>query len=150
MRHAWLLLALKVLSARSAGPQGAITPLARACGPSSANVVCVNHYASVMPYHFSRDALAYNIKHVEDSFRTTTIPSDPSFDQVGDADFLIFDEDRALPLLGDNPRNDYLFSVSNRYHEAPVYAPKQNRLFFSQSRPRAFCRNIQSTSARSH
>ncbi|KAI4210552.1 MAG: hypothetical protein LQ351_006619 [Letrouitia transgressa] len=123
---------------RSMDPAGAISPLARTCGPSSAKVVCINHYASVIPYHFSRNALAYNVEHSEDSFRTTTVSNDTSFELVRDADFLVFDQARGLALLGDNPTNDFLFTVSLHYHEAPVYAPKQNKLLFSQITPSGF------------
>ncbi|KAL8729328.1 MAG: hypothetical protein Q9166_004825 [cf. Caloplaca sp. 2 TL-2023] len=126
------------LQAASIDPSGANSPLARICGPSSAKVVCINHYASVMPYHFSRNAYAYNIELAEDSFRTTNVTGDTSFGLVRDADFVIFDEERGLPLLGDNPTNDFMFTVTERYHEGPVYAPEQNLLLFSQITPAGF------------
>ncbi|KAL9038023.1 MAG: hypothetical protein Q9214_005448, partial [Letrouitia sp. 1 TL-2023] len=67
-----------------------------------------------------------------------TVSNDTSFELVRDADFLIFDQARGLALLGDNPTNDFLFTVSLHYHEAPVYAPKQNKLLFSQITPSGF------------
>lgn len=54
---------------------------------------------------------------------------------MSQADFLVFDKERGLPLLGSNPTYDYMFAVSNAVHEAPVYWEAGNRLFMSQLAP---------------
>lgn len=40
-----------------------------------------------------------------------------------------------MELLGPNPSYKYVFNVSMAVHEAPVYAPVQNKLFLSQLAP---------------
>lgn len=82
------------------------------------------------------------------------------------SDFLVFDEERGLELLGEEPRYEFMFAVDdgmfppfqfgslfwkieNRVcvlgarcadgfiamHEAPVYSPATNKLYFSQLQP---------------
>ena len=116
---------------------GVIEPLVEECGPKTANVVCINHYAAVMPSHFGRDALAWE-RFEEDSIRTMTI-NDTSFSSlIPTADFIVYDRQRAFEILGDKPTFDFVFNVSNNYHEAPVYAPSQNKIFNSQLKPSGF------------
>ena len=116
---------------------GVIEPLVEECGPKTANVVCISHYAAVMPSHFGRDALAWE-RFEEDSIRTMTI-NDTSFSSlIPTADFIVYDRQRAFEILGDKPTFDFVFNVSNNYHEAPVYAPSQNMIFNSQLKPSGF------------
>lgn len=115
-------------------PPGVTSPLAKTCGPSSANVVCMDRYASVMPYHFFR-APSHGTTDI--SFSQTSVPNDTSFSLVGKADFLIFDRQRGLEMLGSNPTYDKVFTVSDAVHEAPVYVPSLNRLYLSNLAPPA-------------
>lgn len=101
-------------------PPGVSLPLARTCGPTTADIVCMTRYASVMPYHFYR---APSHGSTDISFGDTNVPSDPSFELVGEADFLIFDEARAFEVLGSAPTYDLFFNLSDAVHEAPVCRP---------------------------
>jgi hypothetical protein len=96
--------------AASAQPPGTISPLAQTCGPTS-SVVCINKYASVMPYHFFREP-SYNGSY-EDTYLSTWIPNDTSWGLVETADFLVFDEGRGLDLLGPSPSYEYMFAVND-------------------------------------
>src|SRR5882724_6255833 len=93
-----------------AQPPGTVSPLAQTCGPSS-SVVCINKYASVMPYHFFREP-SYNGSY-EDTYPSTQVPNDTSWGLVGKADFLVFDQARGLDLLGSNPSYEYMFAVND-------------------------------------
>ncbi|KAK5701588.1 hypothetical protein LTR97_004403 [Elasticomyces elasticus] len=115
-------------------PPGVTPPLAQTCGPSSANVVCVNRYASVMPYHFFREPSEGS---TDVSFGRTSVPNDTSFGLVAGADFLVFDQQRGLEILGNSPSLSLVFNVSQAVHEAPVYVPSFNKLFVSQLAPPA-------------
>lgn len=92
----------------NAQPPGTISPLVESCGPSSA-IACVNKYASVMPYPFYR-AMGAND---QDTFPSTTVPNDTSFGLVSQADFLVFDKERGLELLGSNPSYEFMFKVND-------------------------------------
>jgi len=107
--------------------------VAQTCGPSSANVVCLEKYASVLPYHFFRN------RTVDEplTFGSTSVPNDTSFGLVDEADFLVFDQARAFELLGESPTYEFIFEVSPAVHEAPVYVPSLNKLFMSQLAPPA-------------
>ncbi|SMR52351.1 unnamed protein product [Zymoseptoria tritici ST99CH_3D1] len=116
------------LSSAQLLPESVQLPLVRECGPSSARVVCVERYASVMPYHFSREPI---INDTEVQFGNTSVPNDPSFDLVSSANFVVFDEERALDILGNNPTYEVVLNVSNTPHEAPVYVPSLNKIFLN-------------------
>lgn len=115
-------------------PPGVTSPLAQTCGPSSANVVCMDRYAAVMPYHFYRKPSEGT---TDISFAQTSVPNDTSFSLVGGADFLVFDQQRGLEALGSSPTYDKVFKVSDAVHEAPVYVPSLNKLFLSDLAPPA-------------
>ncbi|KAJ9273499.1 hypothetical protein DTO212C5_573 [Paecilomyces variotii] len=108
---------------------GITNPLTTKCGPS---VVCVNKYANVLPYHFFR-----NLSTSSDAstFGDTTIANGTQLKDVQNASFLVFDHQRGLEILGSNPTYEFIFSVSNAVHEAPVYVPSQNKLYLSQLSP---------------
>ena len=127
-------LSLLLYTAAQNLPVGVDPPLAVTCGPSSANIVCIRRYASVMPYHFFRHR---SPPDADVSFPATHVPNDTSFGLVGDADFLVFDRKRGLEVLGSNPTYDKVFTVSDAVHEAPVYVPSLNKLFLSNLAPPA-------------
>jgi hypothetical protein len=93
-----------------AQPPGTVSPLAQTCGPTS-SIVCINKYASVMPYHFFREP-SYNGSY-EDTYPSTLVPNDTSWGLVGKADFLVFDQARGLDLLGTTPNYEYMFAVND-------------------------------------
>jgi hypothetical protein len=121
-----------LLNLAAAQPPGAVSPLAQTCGPTTSNIICVNKYASVIPYHFYRQADING--SYEDTYGSTSVPNDTSFGLVSGADFLVFDQERGFKLLGDSPSYDFMFLVGDAVHEAPVYAPATNKLYFSQLR----------------
>lgn len=127
-------LALASTTLAQSQPPGVSPPVARACGPTNASesVVCVHRYASVLPYHFFRED-SYDSTGIR--FDQTSVPNDTSFGLVGNADFLIFDEERAAELLGPKPTYELVFNVSMAVHEAPVYVPSQHKLYLSQLAP---------------
>jgi len=85
-----------------------------------------------MPYHFFRESVNGS---TDIPFGQTSVPNDTTFGLVSGADFLVFDQQRGLEILGPNPTNDYIFNVSLAVHEAPVYVPCVNKLFLSQLAP---------------
>lgn len=109
---------------------GVVSPLVEKCGPS--NVVCVNKYAAVMPYHFQRST---GVGNFETTFPQTSVPNDTSFGLLNTSNFVVFDRARGLRILGSNPTYDFVFNVSAAVHEAPVYVPSLNKLFLSQLAP---------------
>jgi len=123
-----------VFSGLAIAQTGVVKPLAESCNASLPKVVCINQYASVMPYHFFR---AVSNGTSQPTFGSTSVPNDTSFGQVSSADFLVFDRKRGLELLGTNPSYEYVFHVDGAVHEAPVYVPAQNKLYLSQLAPPA-------------
>lgn len=111
---------------------GVVRPLAEICNISLPKVVCINKYAAVIPYHFFRE-----VSNTTDLslFGSTSVPNDTTFGLVSKADFLVFDRERGLELLGPNPSYEFAFNVSEAVHEAPVYVASQNKLYFSQLAP---------------
>ncbi|MCJ1244441.1 hypothetical protein MMC30_001639 [Trapelia coarctata] len=85
-----------------------------------------------MPYHFFRNVSQISTEY---TFGSTSVPNDTSFGLVEKSDFLVFDRERGLDLLGPNPTYEFVFNVPFTVHEAPVYAPVQDKLFFSQLGP---------------
>ena len=113
-----------------------VRPLAERCGPSSANIVCINHYSSVMPDNFYRKPINNSFDPTQDPpYEATTISDDPSWDLTAGADFLVFDRARGLELLGPAPKNEFRFTIAEVFHDAPVFNPPTNELYFSQLAP---------------
>ena len=85
-----------------------------------------------MPYRFFR-----NVSQglTEYPFGTTSVPNDTSFRLVEKSVFLVLYQQRGLDLLGSHLTYEFVFQVPFAVHEAPVYAPVQNKLFFSQLGP---------------
>lgn len=132
MRSALVIVA--IFSGLAITQTGVVKPLVESCNASLPKVVCINQYASVMPYHFFR---AVSNGTSQPTFGSTSVPNDTSFGLVSSADFLVFDRKRGLELLGTNPSYEYVFHVNDAVHEAPVYVPAQNKLYLSQLAPPA-------------
>lgn len=126
------LFAASSLATLALAQTGVVNPLVQQCGPS--NVVCVNHYASVIPYHFFRPD-SFNGTSI--SFSATSVPNDTSFGLLNTTNFVVYDRAQGLAILGDSPTYEKVFNVSNAVHEAPVYVPGLNKLFLSQLAPPA-------------
>ena len=109
--------------------------LAQPCrGPlSDGAVACVNHYAAVMPEPFSRATTVDGMANPNDTFAATSVPADPSFDLVRKANFVVFNQDAGLEILGASPSLEFVFNTRNdSIHEAPVYVPSPlNAIIFS-------------------
>jgi len=129
--HIFTLLAALRLAQLAVAQTGVISPLTEVCNASLARVLCINKYAAVIPYHFYRPS---SEGAVDLPYGATTVPNDTSFAQVNSSDFLVFDHQRGLELLGPNPSYELVFNVSKAVHEAPVYVAAQNKLYFSQVR----------------
>ena len=87
-----------------------------------------------MPYHFNRSTSSTEKDY---DFKDTNVPNATSFALTKTADFLVFDRERGLALLGSKPSYEYTFAVSKAVHEAPVYVASQNKLYLSQLAPPA-------------
>ncbi|KAL8992898.1 MAG: hypothetical protein Q9169_006752 [Polycauliona sp. 2 TL-2023] len=70
---------------------------------------------------------------------TSSHPKGPKADRGieddDEADFLVFDQERASEILGPSPSYEFIFEVSEAVHEAPVYVTSQNKLYLSQLAP---------------
>lgn len=88
--------------------------------------------ASVLPYHFNRSITSLAADY---DFRNTTAPNAPSFNLLQNASFVVFDRDRGMQYLGEEPKYEFMFQVGDSVHEAPVYVPGLNKLFMSQLPP---------------
>lgn len=129
--HASLITTLS-LATLAFAQTGVVSPSVQQCGPS--NVVCVNHYAAVLPYHFFRPD-SFNGTTIP--FSATSVPNDTSFSLLNSSNFVVYNAAKALPILGANPQYEKVFNVSQAVHEAPVYVPGLNKLFLSQLAPPA-------------
>ncbi|KAJ1714194.1 gluconolactonase precursor [Aspergillus flavus] len=67
-----------------------------------------------------------------DTYSSTEVANDDSFQQVGKATFLVWDQQRGSEILGSDPAYDIVFTISTGGHEAPVYVPDTNELWFSE------------------
>ncbi|KAI4268164.1 MAG: hypothetical protein LQ337_008002, partial [Flavoplaca oasis] len=85
-----------------------------------------------MPPHFFRNA---SNGTTTPTFGSTSVPNDTSCAVVDEADFLVFDQERASEILGPDPSYEFVFEVSEAVHEAPVYVASQNKLYLSQLAP---------------
>lgn len=109
---------------------GYSTPVVGLCPDfeTNPNVSCINRYASVLPYPFSRNST----NPAEDNFPNTEVPSDPSFEHLRNTTFIVFDQPRGLSILGSAPKLERIFDTRNdSIHEAPVYVPGLNIIIFS-------------------
>jgi hypothetical protein len=112
--------------------------LVEQCWPSAANIVCVDHYAAVLPGQFYRARPKKSYSPMEDpGFVETNIPDDPSLKRACNADFIVFDRQRGLEVLGDEPTNEFMFSLAPKFHDAVVYEPGTKEVYFSQLTPKS-------------
>lgn len=106
-------------------------PIAAACsGYAFPYVICVRRYGSLIRGDFKRKVR--RVRGDTDTYQSTSMPGDPSFKYVANATFLIFDEARGREILGKTPTLDFMFSLESDAHEAPVYVPLTNELYFSR------------------
>ncbi|KAI2464694.1 hypothetical protein F4781DRAFT_412128 [Annulohypoxylon bovei var. microspora] len=104
--------------------------IAEVCGPKTANITCINRFGSLLPTSFSRNPDPFT------AYTGATIPDDPSWSLVQQADFVLFDKKRGLKLLGSSPRIwRTIIPLLNVIHEAPVFIPGLNKLFVAQAGP---------------
>lgn len=129
--HTLLLRLLVAVLSSAAVKAQIVSPLAEAsCSPwNSPHVVCINHYSSVMPFHFFRKV---SQSYPQDTYGSTSVPADPSFAAVAGADILVFDQERALEVLGPDPSVEFMFRVAPVNHEGPVFVPDLNELYVTQ------------------
>ncbi len=93
------------------------------------HVICMARYGSLMPQGFHRTILfpiGFN-----DYYPQTYVPGDPTFANVANASFLVWDHARGPEILGPNPEVEFMFTIPLAGHEAPVYEPNLNLFFFS-------------------
>lgn len=129
--HSSLVATLSLLTLATART-GVVSPVVQQCGPS--NVVCVNNYAAVLPYHFFRPS-SFNSTSIP--FSSTQVPNATSFGLLNNTNFVVYNQALGLQILGANPTYEKVFNVSEAVHEAPVYVPELNKLFLSQLAPPA-------------
>lgn len=108
-------------------------PLAEKCGPDTSKIVCINNYSAVLPGNFSRAPPPDSINPLDQaSYAQTEIPGDDSWNLVKEADFIVFDRKRGLEILGDRPTSEFKYEIVNLFHDATVYDPYTNEVYFSQ------------------
>ncbi|KAJ5106938.1 lactonohydrolase [Penicillium angulare] len=108
-------------------------PLVEPCGPSTSKIFCVNGYSAVLPGNFYRGPPPDSINPLDQpSYAQTKVPNDSSWSLLRDADFIVYDRGRALPILGDSPTSELKFNITPLFHDATVYDPFTNEIYFSQ------------------
>ena len=118
-----------VLDAHASEHRPHVPALAAACGEYGfPHVTCMHRYGSVINGDFERKVLM----PYADTYPATSMPSDTTFHNVAKATFLVYDEARGREILGSSPVVDFMFQVPNVTHEAPVYVPDTNELYFSR------------------
>lgn len=119
------------------GKNQTYSSVATACGPSTAKVVCIDRHGSYLPPSFSRAS------DPTVGYTGTLVPDDPSWSLVTTAEFVVFDRERGLELLGISPGIQHKYiPVLNVIHEAPIYVPALNKLFVTQDGPPGNFSNI--------
>lgn len=119
-------------------PLGAVAdssrpPLAYKCGPDTAKIVCINGYSAVLPGNFSRAPPPNSINPMDQaSYAETVVPGDSSWHLVKVADFIVYDKERGLEILGDKPTSEHKFEITPLFHDATVYDPNTNEVWFSE------------------
>lgn len=107
-------------------------PIVAACRDYAfPHVLCVRRYGSVIHGNFERKVHNEDIRNT-DTYESTYMPEDSSFEHVASATFLIFDEERGREILGQRPALDFMFSLEDDSHEGPVYVPITNEFYFSR------------------
>ncbi|KAE8141633.1 hypothetical protein BDV38DRAFT_278987 [Aspergillus pseudotamarii] len=123
------LQAPQVPQVPQAGPP--ITTLVSSCaGFSYPEVACIDRYGSLLQGGFERKVR--NVLGDADTYISTDAPAEPTFSDLQNADFLVWNQSAAKAILGPNPTVDFMFSIEDCSHEAPVYVPTTNELYFSR------------------
>ncbi|KAK9424297.1 putative SpoJ [Seiridium unicorne] len=105
--------------------------LAAPCpGQQFPHVVCVHRYGSLIHGAFEREVR--NVLGDTETYPSTWAPDEATFSHIADADFLIWDTDAGHQILGSEPSAEFMFEVEPVSHEAPVYSPVTNELYFSR------------------
>lgn len=119
-------------------PNSSYVPVASSCGPTTANITCIHRYGSILPPSFFRDSDP-NV-----GYSGTKVPDDSSWAAlVPTADFVVFDKELGLELLGPSPKLFKNFvPLLNVIHEAPMFVPELNKLFTTQDGPPGNLTNI--------
>lgn len=85
-------------------------------------------------YHFYRNI---STSQAATTIGDTVVANGTSLPNIKSADFVVYDKERGLKILGTQPTYKYMFAVSDAVHEAPVYVAAQNKLYLSQLAPPA-------------
>ncbi|KAK2780606.1 hypothetical protein FQN52_002137 [Onygenales sp. PD_12] len=83
-----------------------------------------------MPGNFIRTVR--NILGDADTYGSTSVPHDSSFSDISNATFIIWDTQNAPAILGKKPQLEFMFEVEMQPHEAPVFVPATNELYFTR------------------
>ncbi|PGH17652.1 hypothetical protein AJ79_01014 [Helicocarpus griseus UAMH5409] len=121
------LQAASLVSITAAQASSLVTPCE---GYSTPDVVCIDRYGSVMPGNFIRRVR--NVMGDADTYGSTSVPDDPSFSDVANATFVVWDRQAAPGILGKEPQLEFMFEIPMQPHEAPVYVPTTNELYFTR------------------
>ncbi|KAF2107792.1 putative gluconolactonase precursor [Lophiotrema nucula] len=109
-------------------------PLVQSCSQDLSvhfpSIVCIKNRGAVIQGDFKRPVR--NVLGDADKFRDTSAPSEPSFHHVAQADFVVWDQERAPELLGSNPSVEFMFKLPYESHEGPVWSPLTNELYFTK------------------
>ena len=143
----WARLLLLLLSFLVPSQSQVVSPLVELCGPTSntTSIVCVSRYSAVLPNHFFRAPINNTyFPTAEPSYEQTAgiNKTDPSFELLSNASFVVWDRKRALPLLSSNAKNEFIFQTTVAVTDAPVYAPDTNELYFSELIPNFLAQNV--------
>ncbi|KAK6075570.1 SMP-30/Gluconolaconase/LRE-like region [Seiridium cupressi] len=126
------LPALPVGNVGGIGTQSFTAAIAQPCqlhyGNQFPSILCIPRHGSVLPEGFERP-VSSTPGHA-DTYGSTVVPDDESFQFVEQASFLIWDLEQAVGILGPNPSVENIFEVPNIPHEAPVYEPDLNIILF--------------------
>lgn len=109
--------------------------LSYSCGPNTTKAVCINLYASLLPYDFYRVSVSGHTspQHSLDwTFASTLIPGSITWaPAVAQANFLLFDTFQGLSILGTNATYTVILQTNaSRTYQAPVWVPSQNKIYF--------------------
>lgn len=96
------------------------------------SILCIRDNGAVLPEGYER-LISSTAGHA-DTYRSTVVPDDASFQFVSKANFLVWDIARAAEILGPNPVVEDLFEVDDIPHEGPVYVPDLNIILFNPLR----------------
>ena len=130
----WVLGLTVFLGVHVSAQSGFSPPTVQRCPDlkDATQIACVNNYAAVLPYPFTRASASGGGDPENDTFVETSVPADPSFALLEGTPFIVFDETRGLQMVGPNTKLERVFDTRNdSIHEAPVYVPGLDAIIFS-------------------